>query len=239
MGILYSSPSQLQNRGGTSEQQVNHLINHYVRLHFTRLSNQHKTRYPVEINGMILKFLGNILSFRFNINMSTNPVTMKDLISKNGTVFSNESLDDLHNVACLPGRNSGIHDFNMRLKSAGADMIYLCLGITSDITNCCTSKSMSKFNNGYTYYVANFGKEGSAWSKTNKSETAPHFSCGGWRNDNMIRMQLNLESWTLKYYVDGWLIGTMDIEPNLECYICVSSYMIRSDAWQQFEIVEV
>eukprot|EP01084_Bolivina_argentea_P193371 331755_1 len=212
------------------------IVNHYVKTHYLNLNDEYKIQYVISLNGIIAKFLGNIL-FRFNI------ATKSETIQENGCIFSTKCVDSINsyvNGGCSfeTGRYNSINEFKIKIKSNPNSNS--AIGITTNLKNCKSTEWMYEYENAETYYVANskYGT-GTAWTGINnkfKRSTGAVFRPPSWEVGDVITMTIDCTDklkWYLIYKYNEKEVGKFDIAPNLIYYPCICT----SYKNQEYEVV--
>eukprot|EP01084_Bolivina_argentea_P220558 373776_1 len=177
-----------------------------------------------------------VIDFTFDI--CSKAVESKEVIKNNGTVLTTKNEDwsgSYINVASRFSLKHGVHIFKLKIIS----FKWIAIGITTNIDNCLSSEYISHFN-GKTYYASIYVDEMSGWNSINvdienKNKRKEIFKyvtkCGF--NDTLT-MQINLEEYTLKYFINETFIGKVDVADLQHYYLCVT---VRDGTNEQFEII--
>ena len=185
----------------TTEERLKMLVNAFMRM---ELKVAEDDQYPIELNDVILKFLGCIL-FIFDVFNCD----YRYCISNNGTVVEGDLCGSQFMAASTISFDKGINEFAIKCIKAMNDVIGICTELKEIENNspwCCY------ITNGYMYYGY-----GALLSSANIKVPTTEGENGEWKwkDDDEIKVVVNCDVWNVTFFKNGEQIGNaLKISPN-------------------------
>ena len=188
---------------------IDYLISGYIEREFSSESKDRKICYPLELNGIIVAFVGNFL-MRFDIIHHAYSHHLR----QSGTMLKRADGMRGYYIACSSTSfSSGIHEFKVRLHKPKDDAI----GIISSLQSCSLKPTFwgNAFGNLYYYYG-----DGQITEKRDGQKAINHYGEKGWNKDNIIRVRVDCDNWTVQFFngSNKMTKGKINIEPGMTYY---------------------
>ena len=182
--------------------------------------------YPIALNKIIVKFLGNIL-----IRFDTTHAYFKHFIKNNGQTLKRVIQNDLkhkvdgYTIGCSCDISKGITEIQIKVIDPGSSD---AIGITSDIDECKKSLWVNQ-QNGYHYSW--YGS--SLWAlKRKKVIDCKHTDYNMDIND-IVTIKIDCDKWRVSFYKNEIELGSLAIKENLEYYFFIGSQVYAEDSEYQ------
>ena len=176
---------------------------------YTRNSLQQSditANYPISINKIIDKYLGNIF-LKFDIC----PNDYTQVIQNDGTLM-NRSIDIVENgklflVASSTGFSSGINEIKIEVMQDHNNSI---IGVITDI-NHCKRKIWIGYIKANMYYYFGGDMDGSGTCITQKVNGKRHFEPvvedHAWKKNDIITIKIDCEQWKIRFFRNNQIVG--------------------------------
>eukprot|EP01084_Bolivina_argentea_P087309 157688_1 len=190
----------------TFNERLNYLVYGYVLIELNKIKLSSK--YPIELNALIIHFLGNIF-LKFDLVHEN----YKDCISKNGTVIKRSgSLKGIRwfSVCSSTSFSEGIHQFRIKCVKPKGDSI----GIMS---NTDIVKEKNKYHSWINCNIYYYHGEGTLYCGDGLGSTARgQYNLAPFEKDDIIAVKIDCNEWKVQFLRNDKLIGkTWDIQPDL------------------------
>ena len=193
----------------TVEEKLELLVSWYVRTELLRAEHEENESYPIELDTVILKFLGNILLI-FDVIKDK----FANFIKNNGKVIERGPENNPKDIgqfvaASTASFSEGIHEFTIKVGDhAASDAI----GIISDLNNIHNGTWCRYFPDGYMYY--GHGPIIATNKRQKKSKSKPWIR---WKSHCQIKVVVDCIQWKVTFFNNGQQSGeSVDIVPDKE-----------------------
>ena len=186
----------------TTTQRLELLASWYVRVELLRAKEQTDIDYPIELNAVILDFLGNILLV-LNIIEDKH----RHFIKNGGRIIErgprNGQPDTVQFVAASEASyDEGIDEFTVKCEESANDAI----GICSDLNEVLSTTWCSYFETGYMYFGNGIilGENGTKYQDVSQ-----------WKKNDEITVRINCIEWKVTFFKNHEKVGeSVEITPD-------------------------
>ena len=206
---------------------LNHRYDHLIAGYVTReILNEQSNDYPLDINSIIIHFLGDIFVI-FDIYHTAH----QQCIQKQGTIIKRaagtygikggaeySSRWVYFSVGSSMEMDHGYYSFDIKCVEPNR---YDAIGITSDLSICEERNMWFGDGTGHTYCY----KGGGAIAGL-----ASQIGIQSWEKNDLLSVKIDCEAWTVSFYRNGQLMGkAVDMEKNVKYHAFIGTAMNETE----------